>query len=148
MKFEFAPVSTVEVKHITLMSELQDKLNSFFQSKNYGEDLKEIYIGVVAVSPSLERFFKQQKPKYTFNRIQQVRNSVSYSLDRALKYYINLNLECFNNANETEAREMLKKELLSSISLFDRLKNKIKDFNVTPFRQDMGRFFEEASQKI
>ncbi len=145
MKFEFAPVSTVEVKHVTLMNELEHKLNSFFQSKNYGEDLKEVYIGVVAVNPRLERFFKQQKPRYIVDCKNYIRNSVSYSVDRALKYYINLNFERFNNASETEAREILKKELLNSISLFDRFKNKIKDFNVLPFRQDMKRFVEEVS---
>lgn len=145
MKFEFAPVSTVEVKHVNLITELEHKLNNYFQSKNYGSDLKEVYIGVVAVSPRFERFFKQQKPKYIFDQKNYTLNSVSYSIGRALKYSINLNFEGFNNSSETEAREMLKKELLGSISLFDRLKNKIKDFNVTPFRQDMQRFVEEVA---
>ena len=144
MKIGFAPVSTVEVKHLSLLSELEHKLNSFFQSKHYGEDLKELYIGVIAVRPGLERFFKRQSPQYTFNHTSYIRNTVSYSVDKALKYYINLNFERFNNANEAEAKEMLKKELLASLSLFDRFKNKIKDFKLTPFRQDMTRFFEEV----
>lgn len=144
MKIGFAPVSTVDVNHVSLFSELEHKLNSFFQSKNYGEDLKELYIGVIAVRPAFERFFKQQKPKYTFNHKNYIRTGSS-SVGRAMKYYINLNFERFNNANEAEAKEMLKKELLSSFSLFDRFKSKIKDFNVTPFRQDMTRFFEEVS---
>lgn len=145
MKFEFAPVSTLEVKHVSLMNEMEHKLNSFFQSKNYGADLKEIYIGVVAVSPRFERFFKKQKPKYISNPINYMLDSVNYSVDRALKYYINLNLERFNNSDEDQAREMLKKELLGSISLFDKLKRKIKDFNVTPFREDMRMLLEVES---
>ncbi|MES2679451.1 MAG: Imm44 family immunity protein [Bacteroidota bacterium] len=145
MKIAFAPVSTVEVKHVSLLSEFDNKLKNFFQAKNYGEDLKEIYIGVIVVSPRLERFFKAQKPTYTFKPTNYIRNTISCSLNKALNYRINLNFERFNNASEAEAREMLKKELLGSISLFDRFKNKIKDFNVSLFRQDLGLFFEEAS---
>ncbi len=145
MKIGFTPVSTVEVKHVSLLNELEHKLNTFFQSKNYGEDLKEVYINVIVVNPRLERFFKQQKPSYTFNYKNRTRNTLSYSIGRALKYYINLSFEHFNNASEAEAREILKKELLSSIQLFDRFKRQIKDFNVSLFRQDLGRFFEEAA---
>jgi hypothetical protein len=145
MKIGFAPVSTVEVKHVSLLSELGNKLNSFFQSKNYGEDLKEVHIGVIIVNPRLERFFKQQKPRYMFNHRNYTYNTLNHSIGRTFKYNINLNFERFNSASEDEAREMIKKELLSSISLFDRFKRKIQDFNLTLFRQDMGRFFEEAA---
>lgn len=127
------------------MNEMEQKLNSFFQSKNYGADLKEVYIGIIAVSPRLEKFFRPQKPKYISNSINYVRNSVNYSVNRAVKYYINLNLERFNNSDELQAKEMLKEELMSSISLIDTLKRKIKDFNVTPFREDMRLFFEAGS---
>lgn len=144
MKIGFAPVSTVEVKHVTLLSELETELKNFFQSKNYGEDLKELYIGVIVVNPRLNKFFKRLKPKYTFDHENYVRNTISHSYGRALQYHINLNFEQFNNASDCEARKMLKKELLSSINLFDRFKNKIKDFNVTLFRQDICRFFEEV----
>ncbi len=137
MKIGFAPVSTVEVKHVSLLSEMEQKLNNFFQSKHYGEDLKELCIRIIAVSPSLERFFKQQDAQYL--------NKKNKAGSRALKYCINLNFERFNNANEAEAKEMIKTEVLKSLSLFDRFKNKIKDFNVTPFRQDMRYFFEQAT---
>jgi UDP-3-O-[3-hydroxymyristoyl] glucosamine N-acyltransferase len=145
MKIGFAPVSTVEVKHVSLLSELGNKLNSFFQSKNYGEDLKEVHIGVIIVNPRLERFFKQQNRRYMFNHRNYTYNTLNHSIGRTFKYNINLNFERFNSASEDEAREMIKKELLSSISLFDRFKRKIQDFNLTLFRQDMGRFFEEAA---
>jgi hypothetical protein len=137
MKIGFAPVSTVDVKHVSLLSELEQKLNNFFQSKHYGEDLKELHIDVIAVRPGLDRFFRQQRPRFH----PAGRRSVS----KTLKYYINLNFERFNNANESEAKEMLKTEVLSSLNLFDRFKNKIKDFNATPFRQDMKCFFEEVA---
>jgi hypothetical protein len=145
MKIAFAPVSTVEVKHVSLLSEFENKLKNFFQSKNYGEDLKEIYIGVIVVSPKLERFFKSQKPTYTFKPTNYIRNTISYSFNKALNYRITLNFESFNNASEAEAREMLKRELLGSVNLFDGFKNRIKDFNVNLFRQDLGIFFEEAT---
>ena len=144
MKFEFAPASTVELKHVPVMNELETRLNSFFKSKNYGEDLKEVRISIVAVNPRLERFFKHQKPIYTPTLKKPVSKSTHRSVEKALKYCINLNFERFNSASENEAREILKKELMGSISLFDRLKTKIKDFNLTPFRQDMNQFIEEA----
>jgi hypothetical protein len=137
MKIGFAPVSTVDVKHVSLLSELEQKLNNFFQSKHYGEDLKELQIDVIAVRPGLDRFFRQQRPQFRF--------ADSRSVSKTLKYYINLNFERFNSANESEAKEMLKTEVLSSLSLFDRFKNKIKDFKATPFRQDMKCFFEEVA---
>lgn len=145
MKIKILPVSTVEVKHASLLSDIEQKLSNFFQSKNYGEDLKEVYIAVIAVKPNLQRFYKDQKPEYISDTKNYVRNTISNSFNRALKYSINLNLELFNNANEAEATEMLKQELLSSMSLFDRFKNKIKDFNVLPFKQDMKFFFEEMN---
>lgn len=142
MKIEFAPVSTVEVKHVSLLSELEQKLNDFFQSRHYGEDLKALYIRVIAVSPGLERFFRQQAPQYLPGSTG-IRNSNSAA--KALRYHINLNFERFNNASETEARDMLKQEVLSSLSLFHRFKNKLKDFHVAPFHRDMHYFFNEVA---
>lgn len=144
MKIGFAPVSTVEVKHVSLLDRLEQELNSFFQQKSYGEDLKELYIGVVVVRPCLDRLFKLKKPKYTFDYKNYIRNTISHSYGRAMQYRIKLNFEHFNNASETEARDMIKKELLNSINVFDRYKNKIKDFNVGSFRQDLGSFFMEV----
>jgi hypothetical protein len=146
MKIGFAPVSTVDVKHVSLLSELEQKLNNFFQSKHYGEDLKELQINVIAVNPRMQRFFTQwQNPQYIFNRKDDLRGMSNNFVGRTFKYGIRLNFERFNSANETEAKEMLKTEVLSSLSLFDRFKNKIKDFNPTPFRQDMKCFFEEVA---
>ena|SRR6218665_2185216 len=136
MKIGFSPVSTVDVKHVSLLTEMEQKLNNFFQAKHYGEDLKELHIDVIAVRPGLDRFFKRQRPQY---------QPAGQSVSKTLKYYINLNFDRFNNANESEAKEMLKAEVLNSLSLFDRFKNKIKDFHATPFRQDMSRFFEEVA---
>lgn len=142
MKIGFAPVSTVEVKHTPLLIELEQKLNAFFQSRSYGEDLKELYINVIAVSPRLERFFKPQHPRYIS---QQKNGTQSPSLSKALKCWVKLNYERFNNADTSEAKEMLKHEVLNSLTLFDRFKNKISDFNAAPFRQDMKQFFEEVA---
>lgn len=146
MKIGFTPVSTVDVKHVSLLSELEQQLNNFFQSRHYGEDLKELQINVIAVDPRMQQFFKQWKnPKYIFNRNDGLRGTSNNFVGRTFKYGIQLNFERFNNANESEAKQMLKTELLGSLSLFDRFKNKMKDFNPTPFRQDMTCFFEEVA---
>lgn len=145
MKIEFAPVSTVELKHVSLLGELQQKLNSFFYSKSYGEDLKEIYINVVIVSPRLRHFFKPSKPRYDFEYRNHVFNTLTFTTGRAMKYSISVDFEKFNMATESVAMDMLKKEFLNSISHFDRFKKKIRNFNLPSFRSDVNQFFEVLS---
>jgi len=147
MDIVLSPLSTFQVKHLSLLETFGQKLKNYFQSKNYGNDLKEISIGVVVVEPRLQKFFKVKKPTYISKPTTYIRNTISRTMHRALYYKISLNFDRFNNIGEKEAEEMLKKELMNSVTQINGVKNRIRDFNLERFKNDLALFLEDKTSQ-
>lgn len=113
-----------------------DKLKEFFKPKHYGDGLKDIYIGIICVSPEYESFFKPRKPKFTKSKTEVI-DGLNTIYDHVFECDVKLDYESLKRANYEEMLRIISTEL---ISVIDMLKNKrIKDFDVDRFQKDFKK---------
>lgn len=139
MKIGLAPTLSVEVaKHQSTIVAMAKDLSELLLSKNYGEDIFELHIGLTSISPQFASFFKAKSPKYVKGKKSFRDDDVEYEFHNSFEYDIKLNFEAFKNADEREAQIMIAKAILSSL---DALK-KFKKFDNNQFKSDLEGLFK------
>jgi len=143
MKFGLAITLTNEVKNKSgIIQPLSDDLEHYFENRQYGADIKTFTIGIVCISPQFEQFFKEKKPKYTKGVKVINPDGIPFTLEDNFEYSIKIDFETFKNADEEEARKLLAKEILASLVVFEKVKSKIKDFDMDSFKADLEEYFK------
>lgn len=144
MKIALALYTSAEIKKETrFLIDFSDDMGRYFLEKNYGNDLMDITIGVVCVSPVFEHFFKIRRPKYTKEKKHIKSEGFEYDIEKCLEYDIKLDFDTFKNYSEIEAKQYLANEIINSFSVFDLMKSKIKKFDSESFKKDLESYFKE-----
>ena len=130
------------------INKLSKGLNSFFKKKDYGEDLLNLYIGLICVKTRLgyEEWFKIRKPRFKSLQILknitiddsniEIRNAFSYDLKIDYEEY-----DKFTSATEEESLKILAKMILISLENLDKLPKKVKDVVRKKFESDIEHYF-------
>ena len=126
----------------SLIISLSDAIKEYFENKSYGADLKSIIVGLICVSPQSEAFFKQRKPKYTKDKKSVKSEGFEYENEKYLEYDLKIDFESFKNADEEESKRILAREILASLVVFEKVKSKIKDFDMNSFKADLAEYFK------
>lgn len=123
---------------------LSEELKAYFKNKQYGSDIKSYTIGIICVSPQFDQFYKKEiKPKYTKGKRVINPDGIPFTLEDSFEYSIKIDYDSFKNADEEEARKLLAKEILASLVVFEKLKSKIKDFDMSSFKVDLEEHFKK-----
>lgn len=128
------------------IKQISDMISGFLKTKDYGEDLRSIYIGIICVSPEFDFFFKTRKPKYKKGKEIIIQDDRPYELISALVYDIKLDYEKYVIANENEVKKMLSMELLNSFTVFNSVK--IKSFDRGRFENDVAHYLNQYIQNV
>lgn len=142
MDFGLAITGNISKEKSTLIIELSDNMNKYFEDKSYGNDVKSYTIGIVCVAPQFDQFFKGGKPKYTKGKKTINYDGIPFTLEDSFEYSIKIDYEIFNKGTETECVKLLAKEILESVSIIEGMKTKIKDFNTQLFKNDIETLFK------
>ncbi|MES2733440.1 MAG: hypothetical protein V4714_16970 [Bacteroidota bacterium] len=142
MKFGFAQEFSYDIKSEGFQS-LSEELTLFLADKDYGKDLKELYIGIICVHPDFDQFYKPRRPRYTSEKKRYEKHGVVYELDKTLGYDIILDHTLILKSTQEEHRKITAQEILNSLIVFDKYKAKIKDFDREAFKADLEGFFRE-----
>jgi len=118
------------------IKEVSDHISEFLRTKDYGDGLKTIYIGIICVAPEFDFFFKVRKPKYKKGTVVTIEDGRPYEQTDALVYDIKLDYDVFVNADEHEVKKILSIELLNSFFVFNSVK--VKQFSREIFEKDVA----------
>jgi hypothetical protein len=144
MKFAIVVEASEGVADKTqLIHILSNKLSDYFLDKDYGNDVREIFIKIISVAPEFEWFSTIRKPKYTSYRKYINRDGIEIIEDKSFSFDLKLDFEDFKNQSDDENRKMLASEIIKSLSNLDSLPKKVKDFDKERFKEDMKSFFDE-----
>jgi hypothetical protein len=130
---------------------MSNDLENHFRNKDYGTDVKEIYIGLICIESKLgiENLFKVRKPKYTdfkksINRLtgEEMIIQKNFCYDVKLENDI---LESFKQSNQKEGQKILAFELIHSLKNLEFLSKKVQDFERMQFEKDFIGFFEKRN---
>ncbi|MEO4005276.1 hypothetical protein [Flavobacterium sp. CAU 1735] len=144
--------SAAQHKAATINS-LSQELNSFFEDKNYGEDIQSILIGCICVKTKMgyEDWFKIRKPNYisykkTKNRLTGVEMEISKTLECDFKLDDEL-YDSFVLSNDEEGVKMILIEMIKAFEQSIELPKKVKDFNKDLFLSDIKLFYNTSALK-
>ena len=109
------------------IKEVSNHISAFLDDRDYGDDLKTIYIGIICVAPEFDFFFKVRKPKYKKGTIVTIEDGCPYKQTDSLVYDVKLDYGKFVEASEEEVKRMLSVDLLNSFVVFNYIKIKLFD---------------------
>lgn len=112
-----------------MINPLYLKFERTFKKISYGEDVEEVLILFISVPQEILHLHPVRKIKYT-------------KKDKTITYDINIDYYKFKSMTDMERFEHLKELLIDSLSKFDTLK--LKDFNLSKFKDDFVKFLENV----
>ena len=131
MEFSIGSQFSREFSHeeSSISLRLSRELNEVFESKNYGDRIEKIYIGVVCVSKGFEPFFP-------------IRPLKVFKKEPSLEYELKLDYETFKPLEEKDRKHVLVNEIFNVTQ--DILGNKtINGFEKEKFLKDLEAYFIE-----
>lgn len=121
--------------------DFSDRLQSRFADKNYGDDLKELLIRIIAVAPEFDFFFKIRKPKYRQGKRVLTTHGTEYEVEDSIEYDVKLEFSLYSRYTQDEFVLNLKKQVFSSIQILKQIK-KIKSFDFEAFEGDLRDYLK------
>ncbi len=135
MKFEIKRTITIEFSDDNFKADL-NSLESFIADKlaekDYGSSVVKYFWGfeLFKFDGGFAQFFR--------NEIESWKHSVKWFVTNS-----NFDWNLIKSLNETETLELIKKEMIQSISRIDKMKRKPKDFDYTKLIKDLDLILNE-----
>ena len=147
MKIGFAQYGSLNQGFDEYLSYLEEQINKLIKNKSYGNDLKEMYIGIICVSPEFDAFFKESKPKYQKDSKTYIKEGITYELNKTFQYDVKLEFSLFKSLKGDDLKKEFILVLLKSLDILksENIKKKIKDFDSATFLQDFETFFKNEN---
>ena len=139
MKFAIVQYTNLTEEQNGWINELSNEMESFFENQNYGNDLNELYFGLITVKPEFDQFFKKRKPRYKQGETTSKVDGFEIKTNNCAE--IDCKLE-FNEVSELKRNELIEKvcgELLIESDCLTRL-SKLKHFDFKSFKSDFENY--------
>ena len=139
MEFGLAIEMDVSIERLqSVLADIAIKLKKFFETKEYGNDLLSIFVGVILTHPDSSRLHPIRKPNY--RRLLKYKSSITnekVEMRNVFQYDVRPDYEVFRNVNSVAARQLLCKALLESTAVIEARKASFPDFDVQKFKADL-----------
>ena len=115
MKVGLAIFSTPEIEDKTpIIIDLSDRLNSFFETRFYGNDLKDITFGLEFIPESFSQFFNKNKKYYKGDK-EITHDGISIKVSNALEYSLLMPYEQVKKSEELQLVEIILNKVYGSL---------------------------------
>ncbi|PKH50938.1 hypothetical protein CXF68_09690 [Tenacibaculum sp. Bg11-29] len=142
LRFAIVQYTNLTQEKTNWINDLSIEFKSFFEDKNYGEDLKELYFGLTMVKPEFEQFFKKKRPAYKAGERTSYVDGIEIKSNNCAE--ISCKLE-FNDVTKLEYAELIEKvcgKLIAESESLIRL-SKLKKFDFKLFKSDFENYMLE-----
>lgn len=142
MRFALVQYTNLTQEKTNWINDLSVEFKSFFENKNYGEELKELYFGLTMVKPEFEQFFKRKRPVYKAGERTSYIDGIETKSNNCAE--INCKLE-FNEISELNKAELIEKVcevLLTESECLTRI-SKLKNIDFNTFKSDFKTYMVE-----
>lgn len=130
---------TYSEKRKILMT-IEQSINQLIEDVNYGKSIETILIGLIAVEPIYDKFFKPRRPRYTEHKETMAFGSIPIVIHKTLEIEIKMDYETCLNAEGGGLRKMIVSEVTNTLRTI-KLPKKVADFNKERFVADLESFF-------
>jgi hypothetical protein len=121
-----------------VLAKIATKLKAFFESKQYGQDLLHIFIGVILTHPDSSRLHPVRKP--SFRKLVKYKSSLTnekVEMHNVFQYDVKPDYEVYRKLNSLDAGRVLCQLLLDSTAMIEAHRGNFPDFDVQQFTEDL-----------
>ena len=124
------------------IKEMSDAANNLVASKDYGESIEKMLVGLIVVDPVYDAFSKPRRPRFTEHKEMLTLGSIPMVFHKTLEIEIKLNHEQVLVAEGEELKRIVASEVLNT---FHNLKmpKKVTDFDKDRFVADIDGLFRQ-----
>jgi hypothetical protein len=135
LTFGIAQYTNLTQEQNSWITELSNEFELFFQDRNYGKDLNQLYFGLITVKPEFDQFFKKKRPKYKVGEKTTFVDGIEIKSNNCVEIDCKFEFHEVSELNKTELIEKTCKELLKETECLTRL-SKLKKFDFESFKND------------
>jgi len=147
MVFSIAQYTNLTNEQNSWIVELSNELESFFEFKSYGNDLNELYFGLITVKPEFEQFYKKRKPRYRPGERTTTIDSISVKSVNCVEIDVKIDFADISVLEKNKMIELVCKNILTEIDCLTRL-SKLKDFDYPSFKSDFVEFLKKKNINV
>ena len=123
-----------------IINELSSSLENEFVSIDYGESIKEFFIGLICVHPQFDPFCKAKRPKYTDYKTTKFDGWIPTVIEKTFECEIKLDYEKVLEATEEEVKKIVAQSIMDYLHEL-KMPKKVTDFDKAKFIADLETFF-------
>ncbi|MEW7279548.1 hypothetical protein ABW636_13220 [Aquimarina sp. 2201CG1-2-11] len=142
MVFGIAQYTNLSQEQNSWVNDLSEELKSFFENRDYGDDLKELYFGLITVKPEFDEFFKKKRPRYRPGERTSYVDGIEIKSNNCVE--INCKIE-YQKVSESDKAQLIKKvceEILMESECLTRL-SKLKNFDFKLYHSELKKYLSE-----
>jgi hypothetical protein len=137
--FGIAQYTNLTQEQNNWINDLSVELKSFFENRNYGEDLNELYFGLITVKPEFDQFFKKKRPRYKSGERTSFVDGIEIKTNNCAEIDCKLEFLEISKLKRTELIEKVCETLLMESDSLIRL-SKLKKFDFKSFKTDFEKY--------
>lgn len=103
---------------------IKNELESYFETKHFGDSLNEVYFGIVILSKTFKELHVLSKPRYIKSR-------------KSFECEVEYDFENFMKIDNADIKRFIIDGIISSLPL---ITEKVKDFDVVAFKNELENF--------
>ncbi len=142
MTFGIAQYTNLTQEQNNWINDLSIELESFFEDKNYGEDLKELYFGLITVKPEFDKFFKKKRPILKNGERTSSVDGTKIKYNNCAEIDCKIEFEEIISLKKDELIEKVCIEILIESKCLTRL-SKLKKFDFEKYENELKKFLTE-----
>lgn len=139
MTFGIVQYTNLTQEQNTWINDLSVEFKSFFESRNYGKDLNELYFGLITVKPEFDEFFKKKRPVYRPGERTSSVDGIEIKSNNCVEISCKLNYDEVFLLKKAVLIERVCGELLVESICLTRL-SKLRDFDFMSFKSDFESY--------
>lgn len=137
--FGIVQYTSLTQKQSDWINDLSIELESFFQYRNYGEDLNELYFGLLIVKPEFDQFFKKKRPRYKSGERTLVVDGIEIKSNNRVEIDCKFDFSEISVLGEAELKEKVCSQILTESDCLTRL-SKLNKFDFKLFKLDFENY--------
>jgi hypothetical protein len=119
---------------------INDRLEAYFSTKEYGEGISSVFIGLILMAPGSERLhpvtpFKYQK----LDRYSDIFTGRQVQVKDVVTFDVKPNYESLTHLNSEEAEKYIAEALIEAMGVISKQQEEFPMFNTAQFKDDFAK---------
>ena len=147
LTFGIAQYTSLTQEQSNWINDLSVELKTFFENRNYGEDLNQLYFGLITVKPEFDQFFKKKRPRYRPGERTSYVDGIEIKINNCAEIDCKIEFSQVSNLKKDKLIGKVCNEILTESDSLTRL-SKLKKFDFESYISDLKKSSNNLWSKL